>query len=143
MRRIVTIALALVCGLVSLNCELDTGENFFFVNMEITEADVPDFFILNQSHNMEVTFSRPDNCTYFQGFDVFSDENGVTTVVAIGSVLTEEDRAPSQESLTGILTITTDNVQFYTLRFYTGEDADGNLQYLEYQVPVVDGINQL
>ena len=109
--------------------------------MEITGADVPEVFILNQSHNMDVTFTRGDNCTFFQGFDVFTDENGTTTVVAIGSVLTEEDCSASEESLSGILTITAQDVSFYTLRFYNGEDAEGNAQYLKYIVPVVDGIN--
>ena len=142
MKRVITIALALLCGLVFFNCELDTGENFFFVNMEITEADVPDFFVLNQSHNMEVTFVRPDNCTFFQGFDAFFEENGLTTIVAIGSVLTEEDCTASEESLTGILTIPVQDVAFYTLRFYSGEDSEGAAQYIEYTVPVVDGINQ-
>lgn len=142
MKKVFTIALALAWSIFFSSCELDDKDNFYFVNLEIIDADVPDFFVLNQAHNIEVNFSRPSNCTFFQGFDVFSDENGVTTVVAIGSVLTEEDCTPSQESLTGILTITTEAVPFYTLRFYTGEDTDGNLQYLEYQVPVVDGINQ-
>ena len=141
MKRIYTTALIVLCGLVFFNCEIDTGENFFFVSMEVTEADVPEFFVLNESHNIEVTFSRPDDCTFFQGFDVFAEENGRTTVVAIGSVLTEEDCVPSEDSLTGILTLTAESVNTYTLRFYSGEDADGNLQYLEYQVPVVDGIN--
>jgi len=141
MRRIFTVALVVVCSLFCANCELDTGENFFFVNMEITGADVPEVFILNQSHNMDVTFTRGDNCTFFQGFDVFTDENGTTTIVAIGSVLTEEDCSASEESLSGILTITAQDVSFYTLRFYNGEDAEGNAQYLKYTVPVVDGIN--
>jgi hypothetical protein len=134
-------ALVILCSLFFSNCDLERDENFYFVNLEITDADVPDFFVLNQSHNMEVTFSRPDGCTYFQGFDVFSDENGMTTVVAIGSVLTDEECTSTQESLTGILTITAQDVEFYTLRFYSGEDAEGNIQYLEHRVPVVNGIN--
>lgn len=142
MKKVFTIALVLACSIFFSNCDLDDKDNFYFVNLEITDADVPDFFVLHQSHNIEVSFSRPDNCTYFQGFDAFSDENGVTTVVAIGSVLTEEDCNPTEESLTGILTITPQVAEFYTLRFYAGTDADGNPQYLEHQVPVVDGINQ-
>ena len=121
----------MVGGLFFSSCELDTGENFFFVSMEIKEADVPDFFVLNQSHNMDVTFLRPDSCTYFQGFDVFTDENELTTIVAIGSVLTqEEDCSSTEELLTDVVTITADSAQFYTLRFYVGDDAEGNQQYL-------------
>ena len=111
------------------------------MNMEITEVDLPNFLVLNQSHNIEVSIARKDNCTYFQGFDVFTEENGTTTVVAIGSVLTEEDCSTSEENLSGIFTIEVQNVPFYMFRFYNGEDENGNAQYLEHMVPVVDGVN--
>lgn len=111
--------------------------------MEITEVDVPEFLVLNESHNLDVTFSRADSCTFFQGFDVFTEENGRTTVIAIGSVLTEEECNAGQESLNSIVTLLVQyQVPFYQLRFYSGEDEAGNPTYLEYNVPVVDGINQ-
>ena len=136
-------ALAVACGLFFSGCELDTGENFFFFFFVITEVEVPDSFVLNESYNLEVTFSRPDSCTFFHDFDVFARENGTITVVAIGSVLTEEDCNPTQESLSGIVTLPINyQVPFYTLRFYAGEDGEGNPQFLEYTVPVVDGSNQ-
>jgi hypothetical protein len=142
MKKIITMALVSVCCFLLSNCDLEEEQNFYFVNLEITAADVPDFFVLNQEHNLEVTFARPDGCTYFQGFDASSDVNGVTTIVAIGSVITTEDCISSEESLTAELSITAERLEFYTLRFYAGEDAEGNPQYLEYSVPVVDGINQ-
>ncbi len=143
MKRVFTLAFIVLVGILFTNCELDTGENFYFVSLNITDADVPDFFVLNQSHNMEVTFLRPDSCTFFQGFDVFTDENGLTTIVAIGSVLIDEDDCSvTDELLTDVVTIPVKDVDFYTLRFYIGEDAEGNPQYDEHRVPVVDGINQ-
>lgn len=131
--------LALVIGLSFSGCELETGENFHFVSLEITDADVPDNFVLNGVHNIEVTFTRPDECTFFQGFDVFPDENGVRTIVAIGSVLTDEEScALTQDSMTGTLTITAIIEESYTLRFYAGVDAEGNQLYLEFFVPVIE-----
>lgn len=143
MKRIYTITLLVAIGLFFSNCELDTRENFYFVSLRITDADIPEFFVSNQSHNMDVTFLRPDSCTYFQGFDVFADENGVTTIVAIGSVLTQEESCSSiEELLTDFVTIPVRDVDFYTLRFYIGEDTEGNPLYDEHSVPVIDGTNQ-
>ncbi|MGD1946970.1 MAG: hypothetical protein ACFB0A_12085 [Croceivirga sp.] len=143
MKRIYGFILLVMGGLSFSSCELDTQENFHFVNLSITEAEIPDFFVLGQSHSMDVTFLRPDSCTYFQGFDVFTDETGLTTVVAIGSVLTQEgDCTSTEDLLTEIVSVTIKDVEFYTLRFYTGDDANGNHLYDEHRVPVVDGINQ-
>ena len=138
MKKILALFLLVFCGLNFSGCELDTGENFHFVSLEITSADVPENFVLDRTHNIRVTYSRPDSCTFFQGFDVFAETGGLRTITAIGSVFTEEDCAQQQESVTGTLTITAILQESYTLRFYTGVDADGNPQYLEYVVPVIE-----
>lgn len=143
MKRIITIILVISIGLLFHSCELDTGENFHFVSLEITEADVPDVFVLDQSHMIPITFVIPDDCTFFQGFDVFDEGNGQVTITVVGAVLIEEeDCSLLQEFVTETLTINANNVESYTLRFYTGEDEEENAQYLEYVVPVVDGMEE-
>lgn len=138
MKRIYAIALLLVFVWSFSGCEIDSGENFHFKALEIIEADVPENFVLNQSHNIPVTFIRPDDCTFFQGFDVASEAGGIRTIVAIGSVLTEEDCNESEESVSETFTINAIVGGTYSLRFYTGDDANGNPIYLEYEVPVME-----
>ena len=138
MKRVFAVVLVALCGLFMVGCELDSGENFHFVSLEVTNVDIPEHFVFNQSHTMEVTFSRPDNCTFFQGFNVSPEMDGVWTIVAVGSVLLDEDCSPSDESLTGNLTVNAIRTASYTLRFYAGEDSDGEATYLEYEVPVIE-----
>lgn len=138
MKKALSIFLIVVGTSLFTGCDIDTGENFHFVSLKVVEASIPEHFLLNQSHNIEVSFVRPDDCTFFEGFDVFSDTGGLRTIVPIGSVLTNQDCSSQEENLTGILTLTAIEEEQYTLRFYAGEDADGNAEYIEYVVPVVD-----
>ena len=129
----------LVCALTLLlfGCELDTGENFHFKALEITGAAVPESFTLNRSHVIEVEFLRGDSCTFFEGFDVFEESGGVLNIVAIGSVLTNEECTEVDDTLSSTLSVTATFNGAYRLRFYTGESSDGTRLYLEYEVPVV------
>ncbi len=136
MKRCVLFAVGFIFIALGSSCELDTGENFHFEAMEITGADVPESFTLNSSYAIEVSFLRTDSCTFFQGFDVFEEDSGVLNIVAIGSVLTNEDCSTVDDILSSTFNLTVIFNTTYTLRFYTGDDADGTPQYLEYEVPV-------
>ena len=142
MRRIYAIVFLLSFTCFFSGCDLDTGENFHFKPMEITAADVPDSFVLNQTHNILVTFLRPDDCTFFQGFDVTTEAGGIRNIVAIGSVLTDRSCNQEEESVSETFTITAIENNDYLLRFYTGSDANGAPQYLTFEVPVLETINK-
>ncbi len=132
---ILTLVLAL--SMVLVGCELDTGENFHFEALEVTEAAVPESFTLNRTHVIQVEFLRGDDCTYFEGFDVFEESGGVLNIVAIGSVLTNEDCTAVNDTLSSALSVIASFDGLYRLRFYAGETEDGTRDYLEYEVPVV------
>ena len=136
MKRCTRFAVGLIFLVLASSCELDTGENFHFEPMEITGAEVPESFILNDSYVIEVSLLRTDSCTFFQGFDVFEEEGGVLNIVAIGSVLTNEDCKAVNDTLSSALNLTAIFNGTYLLRFYAGDDAEGAPQYLEFEVPV-------
>lgn len=119
------------------SCDLDDGENFEFVSMAITEAEVPEFFELFETYEITVHFDRANNCSFFQGFDVYKDKEGLAsaTVVAVGSMLTENDCSPVEETITGKLKFRVVTPKEHTLRFYTGKDSEGNPTYLEHTIP--------
>ncbi|MEM8509107.1 MAG: hypothetical protein AAF717_14845 [Bacteroidota bacterium] len=118
------------------SCELDSGENFHFEPLEITGADVPDSFTLNRTHVIDVSILRTNSCTFFQGFDVTEEEGGVLNIVAIGSVLTNDDCSTVDDTLSSAFNLTAIFNGTYLLRFYAGNDAEGTPQFLEYEVPV-------
>lgn len=137
--------IALLCVIVVFSfygCDISSEENFQFVNLKIVSVELPESFQQNASHNIQVTYERPDTCTFFEGFDVFEGELNTRSIVAIGSFLEQEDCVLMDDDITASFEFTALNIGTYTLRFYSGNDVDGNPEYLEYIVPVrPEGVN--
>lgn len=119
------------------SCSLDDdGPNFRFQALQIVNADLPDSFTLNETYQIQVTYTRPDGCTNFEGFDVTKPELTTRDVVVVGTVRTDL-------ACTEVITEETATLNFvvlynepYVFRFWQGEGADGEQQFLEIQVPV-------
>ncbi|SNY95084.1 hypothetical protein SAMN06265377_0750 [Flagellimonas pacifica] len=134
---IVLFALFGICALFS-SCNLDDdGQNFRFTTLEVVEVDVPEFFELNKTYDIEVTYLRPNGCTFFEGFDVTRTGETNRDIVAIGSELT--NNTACTEAIEKVVAILKFNVIYsneYKFRFYTGNDAADKATYLEYTIPV-------
>ncbi len=119
------------------SCKLeDDRVNFRFVPLQILSADLPESFELNETYEIRVTYLRPSACIFFEGFDITKE--GVTTrnVVAIGSDFYEEVCTLATEELEASFKFICLYDEPYLFRFWTGEDENGNQQYLEVEVPV-------
>ncbi len=70
-KGIVLLFFSLMCTLF-YSCDLDDddAQNFHFTTLTVLEADVPESFELNETYDIEVTYLRPNSCTFFEGFDV-------------------------------------------------------------------------
>lgn len=137
--------LAILCLVIIFSfygCEIESGENFQFITLKITSVELPVNFEQNASHNIQVTYERPDDCTFFEGFDVFEGDSNTRSIVAIGSLLKMDECELMQDEVNASFQFTALNVGAYTLRFYSGDDENGEPIYLEYVVPVrPEGIN--
>lgn len=118
-------------------CEIGDDEvDYHFVTLQIVAADLPEFFQLNETYEIGVTVLEPNGCTSFEGFNITSEDLTVRTVAAIG---TEEVDAACTQAIREVET----SFEFiclytepYVFRFWTGESASGEPQYLEIEVPV-------
>lgn len=121
------------------SCDLDDDSpNFYFAALNAVEANVPESFEFGETYDIEVTYERPNGCTFFEGFDVTKTDQTDRDVVVIGSVLTDEERACTQE-VTEVVALLKFHVIYtgeYHFRFYAGEDENNDPIYLEYTVPV-------
>ncbi|EAR02719.1 hypothetical protein FB2170_05510 [Maribacter sp. HTCC2170] len=129
---------ALAVSLTFSSCDLeDDGPNFHFVPLQIESVEMPESFDLEETYEIKVTYILPDGCTYYEGFDVFKDDLTTRQVVAIGSQRTDDEACTQaiREEMASFDFIVLHN-QTYLFKFYQGEDADGNRQYLEVEVPV-------
>lgn len=119
------------------SCKLeDDRVNFRFVPLQILSADLPESFELNETYEIRVTYLRPSACVFFEGFDITKE--GVTTrnVVAIGTDFYDEVCTLATEELEASFNFICLYDEPYLFRFWTGEDENGNQQYLEVEVPV-------
>lgn len=119
------------------SCSLDDGGNFHFLPLQITSAELPETFTLNETYQIRVTYNQPDACTAFAGFEVVDKDTTVRNVVVVGTKRTDqEDCVEGVEEQTASFNFIVKYSQSYTFRFWQGEGEDGEQQYLEVEVPV-------
>ena len=131
--------LILLCFLVVPlgSCSLDDGGvNFNFVTLQIVDAELPESFMLNTSYTIKVTYLRPNGCTFFEGFDVNQADLTTREVVAIGSELQDTECTQQVEEVETTFDFFVIHSEDYLFRFWTGENAEGEQEYLEIVVPV-------
>ena len=132
--------LIMVCSLF-VSCEVDDDSpNFYFTALNTVEAKMPESFEVGKTYDIEVTYQRPNGCTFFEGFDVSQTAETDRDVVVVGSVLTDEDRACTEavEEVVATLKFNVIYTKDYVFRFYAGDDDEGNATYLEYSVPIAE-----
>ena len=121
-----------------ISCDLDDDtQNFHFITLTVLEANVPESFELNRTYDIEVTYLRPNSCTFFEGYDVTKTAQTERNIALIGTVLTDETACT--EAVEEVEAIFRFNVIFtgeYTFRFYAGNDENDEAVYLEYTIPV-------
>ena len=143
MKKVVLGCLLCVLFLSFSSCDVSDDEpNFHFTTLSVLEANLPESFQLNQTYDIEVIYLRPDDCTFFEGFDVAIITETQRNVTVIGSVFTDDETcAQLTEGVTASFEFNVIFTGTYTFRFYTGQDDSGNATFIEYTVPVVENTN--
>ena len=119
------------------SCINDDGANFHFTTLRIVDAEVPESFDLNKTYQINITYSLPDGCTSYEGFDISKTAITTRNVVAIGAVRTDAE-ACIQSVVEGTASFNFKVIynEPYTFNFYQGENSDGEAEFLEFIVPV-------
>lgn len=133
--------LLLCCASIGLNsCSLDDGEDkFHFVPLQITAAELPESFSLNETYQIRVTYTVPNGCTSFEGFDITESDtydNQIRNVVAFGAERENEQCTQAVEEAETTFSFLCLYSKTYVFRFWTGEDESGASQFFEVEVPV-------
>lgn len=137
MKRFWNVLPAYLFALLLLGCNVNDDDlNYHFVTLGITEVEVPESFQLNETYEIGVTFLKPNDCTSFEGFDVRTEGGTVRRVVAIGAEFEGQACDGGAEEARASFQFICLYDEPYLFRFYTGNDADGNPQYIEVEVPV-------
>lgn len=130
----------LFCILITLSfhsCSIDDETNFNFVQLEVVEANLPDSFNLNETVTVNVTYLRPNDCTFFRGFDIVPEDRTTRSVAIVGSLITDNQGCIDvNQQVETSFNFEVLYPETYLFRFYTGTDENGVAQFMEIQVPV-------
>lgn len=136
MKRFIVLSLALT---LFVSCSLDDDNDDYVLEiLPIESVDIPDEFVLGEVYPITVQYYRPTDCHSFK--NLYYDKNLNERTVAIISYNFLNDNCTD---LTDELVETTFNFMVtgngsYIFKFWQGEDDNGEDQYLEIEVPVVE-----
>lgn len=132
--------LLVVTLVMASSCDVDDDNtNFHYETLEITDALLPEAFEYGELYTVEFKYLRPTNCHYYEGFDFQKTDKTERTIYAIGAVL---DQTGCKEFANDSIGTASFNFEVryrdpYTFKFYSGDNEDGEKQYITIEVPVV------
>lgn len=119
-------------------CNVDDDANFNYELVPVQNATFPETFVFGSTYEIPVEFIRPTACHFFADFSFSKIDETTRRMGVVNSVFTDQDCAD--------LTDSTSEMSFnfmvlydgtYTFEFWNGEDANGEDQYIVFEVPVV------
>jgi hypothetical protein len=137
MKKLLALSLALI---LCASCSVDNnnGTNYSFDILPVESVDIPSEFTLGETYPITVTYLRPTTCHYFREFYYAKNLNERT--VAPITIVYENDNCETldnvQEEATFNFIVTSNGS--YIFKFWQGEDANGEDQYLTIEVPVTN-----
>lgn len=138
MRKVLSILMLIAASVSFTACSLDDdGTNFKYVNLKVVSAEVPESFELGQVYDIKVNYLKPNGCTFFEGWDIHKHELTEREIYPIGAELVNErscDEIATEVEVTFKFEVIYD--QEYLFKFWTGQNADGEDEYIEVIVPV-------
>jgi hypothetical protein len=133
--------IALFSLIVLLNsCSVDEGTNYQLQILPVSRVEIPTEFELGNTYEIKMYYNLPSSCHHYNTIYYrkgTGSESNVRTVAV--------ETAVAQQSNCNTLTNNEQECRFnflvtgngtYIFKFWTGEDAQGNDTFMQYEVPV-------
>ena len=132
--------LLVLCSLLLLaSCSVDNDStNYSFEVLPVESVDIPNEFEWGQTYPIKVFYLRPSTCHSFNEFYYLKENN--ERIVAPINVVFEADTCTDLEDtiVEATFNFVVNTYGSYIFKFWQGEDANGEDQYLTIEVPVID-----
>lgn len=126
------------------SCSPEEGNTipFHIEFLSVDTVEVPQSITPGYDYAMTITYRRPTDCHYFQGF-YYEQQGDVHIIAPQTMVLETEGCQPLDNAAPEVETFTfqcDENYEYdhYIFKFYTGEDQIGNQSFYSIEVPVVN-----
>ncbi len=134
--------LVIAVALIAIACSMDEDKKIDFVVefIPVEGVDTPQYVVPGNTYPVTMYFKRPNDCYYVQQEPYYSISGSVRTVAVQALVIEDANCMPLDTTVTEEKTfnfqcpLTTDNS--FTFRFYKGNDAAGNQQFIDVTIPV-------
>lgn len=137
MKKVILLIGALVA---IVGCSTDDSPNFFFDFVAVDNVlEVPEFFTVNESDTLQVAYLRPTSCHGFDGFNVVRNENE-REITVVTKVVEIENNCEALENDVRIAPLVFNPLEGgeVTLRFFSGNDPEGNPTFLTFTLPIIE-----
>ncbi|MDO1502245.1 hypothetical protein Q2T40_19090 [Winogradskyella maritima] len=104
--------------------------------MSIQNVDIPDEFMLGETYEISMDYTRPNGCYEFSDF-IYQVDFNERTVAVVDAVFTDVNCTQATVQATVSFDFRVTSSEDYVFRFYQGQ-VDGEDQYLVVEVPVVE-----
>lgn len=133
MKKIIS---ALAIGFLFISCDLGDEETSSLELLPVNSVDMPTAFAKDSITEIPVRYTRPTTCHFFNDF--YYSRVGFKRTVAIYTVnLNQTNCQNDNVTLVEVpLRFKPAELGTYTFRFYTGDNAQGVSQYIEYDAIV-------
>ena len=136
MKKIFFVLYAVV---ILVSCSSDDGSDFHYELLPINEAEVPDVFEFGNIYTVKVKYNIPDNC-YIESDVLYEYDEDARNIAVMSLVIEDDDCQPVAEEQELSFEIQALQETPYILRFWQGEDEEGDPKYLVVEVPVIKNI---
>lgn len=119
------------------SCTIDDEPNAKLVVLPVKSVEMPDVFNINVANQIKIKYIRPTTCHLFNGF--YYRYEGDTRVVAINAAVLNSNNCESaveEGTYEVVLEFKPQELKTYLFKFWTGTNADGVDEYLEYEAVV-------
>ena len=122
------------------SCSTDDATTFYFDFVAVDNvSEIPEAFVLNQPDTLQISYLRPSSCHGFDGFDIEKDGD-IREITIINKVVEQSNGCPDlvNDVRTAPLVFNPEEVGEVTLKFFNGEDVNGNPIFLTFNVPIIE-----
>jgi hypothetical protein len=137
MREMKKIVLLLSILLIFNSCTLDDEPNAALVVLPIKSVVMPTAFNIDVNSQIIIKYIRPTTCHLFNGF--YYRYEGDTRVVAVNAAVLNSsncEAAAEEGTYEVVLDFRPKELKTYLFKFWTGTNAEGVDEYLEYEAVV-------
>ncbi|BAO75628.1 hypothetical protein [Winogradskyella sp. PG-2] len=128
-------AFILLSGLTSCSVENVDSDTFYLEVLAIDSVDIPEYFLLGETSDISITYTKPNLCYQFNDF-IYEIVDNERSVAIVNTVYPNANCEQTQERVTVSFNFTVSGTKPCMFKFYQGEDSEGVDQYYFVEVPV-------